>query len=96
MLNQVKGRIKALEKESARALPVFWITFSDGQQRRMDALEVELHLAEYAAEKEDTKAITGYQKVGGSLPEGAEWRTFYKRLEDHIKEGGGGDGTRRD
>lgn len=88
MLSQFKGRIKALERESAKPLPVFIVVFEDGESRTMDALDIELYLAEYEAGKDGVKPIGEYQQISGTLPAGEAWATFYSRLSTHTKGGG--------
>ena len=86
MFNRLESRVKYLEKESAKPLPFFLISFENGESKIMDALDIELHLIERDAGKEDTKDIVDYQHISGTLPAGRVWEGFY----NHLKKGGAG------
>ena len=65
-----------MKKKDAKPLPVFLISFENGERKIMDALDIELHLIERDAGKEDTKDIVDYQHISGTLPAGRDGRAF--------------------
>lgn len=87
----LEQRVKALEKISAKALPVYTVSFSDGSSGQMDALGLLLYLAAANAGREDTKAITDIYHTSGTLPTGIAWSSLQEQIRE-IQEKGEEDG----
>ena len=83
----LEQRVKALERLSAKALPVYAVTFEDGSRGQMDALGLLLHLAAVKAGRADTKAIISTYCTRGTLPTGIAWDSLREQLQT-IREKG--------
>lgn len=71
-MKPLEGRIEALERGNKKPLPVFAVTFADGTQARLDALEMHLHLAREKAGI--AKKIKAAQQIRGTMPAaGTAW-----------------------
>ena len=79
-MSTFETRISALERAAKKPLPVYLVEFSDGTQRRMDALDLLLHLDERGAGMEDRQDIRNIQTIAGTLPTGAAWDSLRKEI----------------
>jgi hypothetical protein len=83
----IESRLQALEKRAAQTLPVYLVTFEDGSRRRLDALELLLHLAALEAGRKDTADIKSALYISGTLPAGIAWDSLRKKLEEIQRKG---------
>ncbi len=82
-MKSLEGRIEALERRKKRALPVYAITYANGQTGRLDALELFLAMAQQDA---GTGPPIKYAlRVSGELPlTGTVWETLEADLEKRL------------
>lgn len=79
-MSTLEARIASLERGARKTLPVYLVELEDGTQRRMDALDLLLHLDERGAGMEDRQDIRNIQTIAGTLPTGAAWDSLRKEI----------------
>ena len=80
-MSTLEARIASLERGAKKPLPVYLVEFHNGTQRRMDALDLLLHLDEQGAGMEGRQDIKNIQTIAGTLPTGAAWDSLRKDIE---------------
>lgn len=79
-MSTLEARIEALERGARKPLPVYFVEFVDGSQRRIDALDLLLYMDEKGAGVENRPDIKNIQPISGTLPTGAAWDSLRKEL----------------
>lgn len=78
-MKPLEGRITALERAHKKPLPLYALTFTDGTEARLDALDAHLYLARMKAGIE--RPITAAVKIRGALPaEGTAWKDLLSEI----------------
>ena len=65
-MKPLEGRIEALERAKKKPLPVYALTFENGTEARLDALDAHLYIARMKAGIEPQ--ITAAERISGALP----------------------------
>lgn len=78
-MKPLESRITALERANKKPLPIYAVTFKDGTEALLDALELHLHLVRMKAGK--GKAIAAAARISGTLPAaGTAWEDLQSEI----------------
>lgn len=71
-MKALEGRIEALEKAKNNPIPIYALTFENGTEARLDALDAHLYLARMKAGMVP-KIVSG-ERISGTMPKaGTVW-----------------------
>jgi len=80
-MKPLESRITALERAQKKPFPMYALSFADGTEARLDALDVHLYLARMKAGIE--RPITAAVKISGTLPAaGTAWKDLLSEISD--------------
>ena len=78
-MKPLESRITALEQAQKKPFPMYGLSFADGTEARLDALDVHLYLARMKAGIE--KPIAAAVKISGTLPAaGTAWEDLLSEI----------------